>query len=76
MSAYRPVPRVRGRGVTSIALSVKRTTASPSSIRISSFVTRNVTRFRPVSATLFVDMLVRVLECSSVGSLAANGAGR
>jgi hypothetical protein len=38
-------------------------------------VTRKVTRARLMSGTALVDMLVRVLECSRLGSWAA-GVGR
>jgi hypothetical protein len=39
-------------------------------------VTRNVTRLRQVTASLFVESVVMVLECSRAGSLAAAGEGR
>ncbi|MGJ7484321.1 hypothetical protein ACSFA2_03630 [Variovorax sp. LT2P21] len=64
------------RGVTSNSLAVNRMTTSSSSTRISSFVTRNMTRLRQVAASLFVDSVVLVLECSRAGSLAAARGGR
>ena len=76
MYAYLSWRGIRAFGVTSSSLAVNRITTSSSSTRISSFVTRNVTRLRQVAASLFVDSVVLVLECSRAGSLAAIGEGR
>lgn len=75
MHAYRSSRCIRALGLTSSSLAVNRITTSSSSTRISSFVTRNMTRLRQVAASLFVESVVMVLECSRAGSLAA-GEGR